>query len=502
MANFCRNCGTPLVHDVELEISKPEKPNVETSNEDQRSVSADDWTSRSRVEGRHRHGNPVRNHWRGIYFPPAALFVVGFAAISVVAVYWLAISYYNPVTKSNHWLGGVLLIVKGVLPAGVAFWFLVGLWRSSLRYIYERGRPMIWMYPAIGTTVVVWLFIVNGSLIWHLIATGKHLIDSKTGMDSFTIHVVNDGKELILDGIFDAGLSRELRAKLAQSPAVKVIHLESGGGFISEGVAVATIIEEYRLQTYTAVECSSACVIAFSAGTQRFLGENGKLGFHSASIGTLSGKDRDFINDEFIAAFENRGVNPSFASQAISYEPDAMWYPSHDELLVSGVVDSIIDPAYLGSMPLSRAIDAHALEKQLLSVEIYSLLKRHVPSLYSDAMEVVMAGLVDGKPTVEIQAALRETIFPIILSKFLDKAPNDEIWEYYFTQLLELQEFKDKSVLACAAVAFPSYVDKPINMRAVLPADLLQRDLAALARAFKASLSDPVSPDEDLEESI
>lgn len=243
----------------------------------------------------------------------------------------------------------------------------------------------------------------------------------------------------------------------------------------------------------------SCCPIYGVHFLQRFLGKDGKLGFHSASIGTQSGKDRDFINDEFIVAFQNRGVSPSFTSQAISHEPDAMWYPSHDELLGSGVVDSIIDPAYLGRMPLSKAIDVHTLEKQLLSVEIYSLLKHHAPSLYSDAMDVLITGFQDGKPTVEIQAAVRETIFPVILRQFLDKAPDNEIWEYYHTQLLELQEFKNISTIACAAFAFPEYAERPINIQAVVPTNLQKRDLAALASAFEASLYNPVYPDEDLE---
>lgn len=288
IANFCRNCGTPLVHDVEPESPKPEKLGAEISNEDQLSASADDWESPSRVTGSRRHGNPIQNHWRGIYSPPVALLVVGLAAISVVSMYWLAINLYNPVTRSNHWFGGLFLIVQGVLPIVVTFWFLVGLWRSSLRFGKERSRPMIWLPPTIGTAVVVWLFVVNGSLIWHLIATGRHLIESQGGVERYAIHVVNDGKELILDGTFDAGLSRDLREKLAKFPTARVIHLESGGGFISEGVAVADIIEEHKLKTYTADECSSACVIAFSAGVQSW----------TPLIGQPLQKDKCFPQDE------------------------------------------------------------------------------------------------------------------------------------------------------------------------------------------------------------
>jgi hypothetical protein len=127
---------------------------------------------------------------------------------------------------------------------------------------------------------------------------------------------------------------------LDASPSVQIIHMNSQGGRMTEAYRLYTLIKDRHLITYTSGTCASACSIAFLAGRERYLGENGRLGFHSVRFGELSGTVATELNDQVRERLGANGVPVWFINHALSTAPKDMWYPTKEELLVH-----ILDPS-------------------------------------------------------------------------------------------------------------------------------------------------------------
>ena len=139
------------------------------------------------------------------------------------------------------------------------------------------------------------------------------------------------------------GTANALKAILDAGPDIKVVHLNNGGGWIAEGEKIAQMIRARKITTYTTTECSSACTIAFLGGASRYLSSKGRLGFHSASFGSIDAKDVPEFNVDFRRALRENGVPSSFIDKAMRTASTSMWYPTHKELKTAGIITHSVD---------------------------------------------------------------------------------------------------------------------------------------------------------------
>lgn len=96
----------------------------------------------------------------------------------------------------------------------------------------------------------------------------------------YTIEVSADGKSVVLKGGMNDGAAAALTRALDLAPAVKTVLFSSSGGWVREGNLVAHIISQRKLTTYVEGECTSACTVAFLAGSDRAADPNAHIGFH------------------------------------------------------------------------------------------------------------------------------------------------------------------------------------------------------------------------------
>lgn len=155
------------------------------------------------------------------------------------------------------------------------------------------------------------------------------------------IRLLLTGSEIEFSGAMSAGAAGELRRVLDENPGVDVIHLNSPGGLVTEGRQMLALIRERQLITTTDRYCTSACVLAFLGGRERYLAPGAHLGLH--------GESSSVVDADHVAAFAQvdkqtmlaMGIPAEFVDRAFSTPSDQLWVPSVGELQSANVITGV-----------------------------------------------------------------------------------------------------------------------------------------------------------------
>ena len=225
-------------------------------------------------------------------------------------------------------------------------WQLIGLMRACDRYLRDYG-DIAWVTTVHGIMAVS--LVVTAVTVFSVLQSGISLYAASGGAPvvqppGYVIELVAERTLVEIEGQFEPGLSRRLAELLSREHGIRGIVLSSDGGQIYEGRGVAKLIVERRLDTYVFDECKSACTIAYIAGTRRFLGRRGRLGFHRyrlnaqhpfIDVAAEQEKDRTF--------FEQQGVDPAMLGKIFESSHKTIWFPTVEQLLQARVVHRIVD---------------------------------------------------------------------------------------------------------------------------------------------------------------
>lgn len=289
----------------------------------------------------------LMRHWRGD-LSLATAFWINLVALrfGLVGIDQL---FSPPVTEDiEHILpfavGYVLLSLCIVFP-----WQVIGVLRATDKLLHEFGSRALILFAQIGIVVALFVTAVSAFGIFHpLIAVepeGPDWFALQAERESrYDIHVSPETHRIHITGDFEIGMTRRLRLFVADTPGATEIVLESNGGYVGQGRAVARVIEERGLATRVETYCESACVIAFIAGVHRTLAPGAKLGFHPYRFEGLAAHPTVDARTEFevdTKRFADSGVDPAFLVRVAAVPEGEIWYPSANELIAAGVVDTV-----------------------------------------------------------------------------------------------------------------------------------------------------------------
>ncbi|WP_417658887.1 hypothetical protein [Pseudidiomarina sp.] len=380
----------------------------------------------------------IKEHWQGDFSLGFAYWVIGVGVTLLLSLIIFLVDKLTTILSVNvSFYGGVLIFLCGLVLL-ITLWQLVGIWRSA-RYHTSRGGRAMWANAA---RVMVVIAAVRAVFDFNQFGVGQlqegfGLLAQGESLGTFELRVLNQGKELELIGSLPFGTADSVQALLERYPDVQVIHLNSKGGRISEGVRLYQLIQQYNLDTYSPSECSSACTIAFMGGAKRYLGKRGILGFHSASLQSVDGNDVAALNDEFKRIYRRHGVSESFIRQAVRVAGADIWYPGQLELLDARVVDEMVPSERFASTNafgdvkanwqpehLQQAPDAELVEYWQATVDILNYLNylepRHcVNYMYpqwsaegADVKNMLPANLLDAHENAVIKLIERTQLRP------------------------------------------------------------------------------------------
>ncbi|MBD5805236.1 hypothetical protein AZOA_46860 [Azoarcus sp. Aa7] len=481
-ARYCHNCGAALPQDTRMPSELPQVANVSKVTN---SIHNSDQTRTSEP-------NSLVKHWRGDYSLGFSYWVIGSLLSVILVVVTEAIGSSSRVRELGVKASAVVILAAYGFGVALVLWQTVGIWRSASKHS-QRGGKGVWAGLAKVMVVFGFLFAAVDFTRFGvpLISESAKLLVGIDNTPPHQIRLLRDGAELELAGGMPFGTADAVREFLDAAPAVQIVHLNSQGGRMSEAYQLYKTIKERNLSTYTSADCVSACSIVFLAGRERYIGESGRLGFHSTAIGELSGDVVEELNDEVRKTLRTHGVPDGFIDRALSTSSKDMWYPSKDELLEAMVIDSVVDSRYFGLSGVVQWRDAHKIESWLLATPIYSALAQYDQQNYAKLRNIFVSGIQRGRAQIEIENDIRFILVSQLIPMYLKKAPDEVLIRYWRSQISELKYLAKLSPQHCADFAFPQFAKTAPNLQQLLPKNLQQEDMDALAAVVKGVATNP-----------
>lgn len=220
----------------------------------------------------------------------------------------------------------------------VYIWQLVGTLRCVERAIKETGDMMTY-WAAYAAIVVV--SVLTFLQVFDLSVGPSPQITLESLRTRPLPTLSEDKRRVYLTGDIDHVLSQDLLTLLEQNETLSTVVLESDGGLIYAGRALAYNIQKYHLDTHVDEACSSACTLVFMAGENRTLGEQGEIGFHQYHLERLHPMQVDQITKEQETDrryFASRGLKHDFLARAYQSNHREIWQPSRVILFEAGVI--------------------------------------------------------------------------------------------------------------------------------------------------------------------
>jgi len=165
---------------------------------------------------------------------------------------------------------------------------------------------------------------------------------------AYQLNVSEDQQNLDIRGDLDIGITRAARSTIEAHPEIRSVVLQSRGGHIYEGRGLAKLFTEHGIDTYVYEECSSACTTAYIGGKRRYIGTQGKLGFHQYRVETS--KTSQFVQYYNLRAeqqrdlelFMTRGIEQAFLNRVFDQPASRIWFPDHSTLLAAKIAHDVI----------------------------------------------------------------------------------------------------------------------------------------------------------------
>jgi len=494
-ANYCFNCGQPITN-VQADVSSAKEfipaeepaPVVVRRQVDDTVPS----TAEPPKVNRPRSYNFVSKHWRGEYSLGISYWLFGFLVAIFIALMDIALSHFSDAMNLNTQNQGSLILVYYIVTIMVAVWQIVGVIRSASAHV-SRGGKYFWAVTAqvlvcLGAFQLFVSFIVNGV---PLIREGIDMIRGTDNIPPYSLRLMRDDTELELAGGIPIGTTDAVRNMLDSSPTVRVIHLNSTGGRITEANKLASLISQRQLITYTPTSCSSACALAFLAGRERYISEQGRIGFHSASVnGAMGSGDLD-LNASFRAVLTRVGATPQFVAKATTTSPQNMWFPTTEELKQQNIITSVVDSRYFGLSGISDWRNANMIEQSLLKTPVYAALSIYDTDNYAKLRKAVVEGVQGGRSLAEIQMDVQALVTGSIVPSYLIRAPDLALIRYWRSQIAEVKFIGRASPAHCVTFLGMDNKTPAVDLMEKVPKELTNEDLAALTEVIKQTAANP-----------
>ncbi|MBT3923727.1 MAG: hypothetical protein HOF21_14250 [Nitrospina sp.] len=294
--------------------------------------------------------NFFKRYWKGDVSLPISYWIVSWGTLFVILIISIL---YERFLDTLETFNPMAIFVSATtlcsLVIAISFWQVIGVLRSSLNHINNPKKLKIWGYLAIAFIllgVVKNYDIFRTTVIPSMISLYKIAIQSDPDIPSYKVTVIENGKELLIRGGIKHGLLNDLERALILAPSITTINLDSLGGRFGVAMDLYNVISSKGLDTVTNQNCLSACTMVFAAGKNRWIGINGRLGFHSGSFEGLSEKEVNEENrDNILKISREKNIPLGFFNKGDRVSSKEMWYPTPDELYENNFITTKISAA-------------------------------------------------------------------------------------------------------------------------------------------------------------
>lgn len=434
-------------------------------------------------------GNYIAHHWRGD-FSLGKAYWLNVVALNIAVILVSTVINMMLGHVSNVWGYGIAVIALNLSIPCLTVWQFVGTWRSAGKHV-ERGGQKVWAVLAFVVLTLGGLKAIGTytTANFPVMKTAFLAMINQSKGAPYVINVLGKGDEIELAGAMPMGTASAFIQALDAHPGVKIVHLNSSGGIVKEGSLIGAEIKRRGLKTFTSIDCMSACTLAFLAGTERLLGENGRIGFHSASI--VAGVDSADVNREFKTALGSVGASSSFVSRVTSTSSKDMWFPDNAELLREGVITAVVDSSKYSPAGVTAFKDDAKLEKMLQGHQFYRTMAEFDPANYEKVKNTLSKAANSGMNFNQMQQAIAVMMREQLIPEYMKKAPSRELVRYWKTQMAEATVIQKINSEQCVEFLGLAKSSSGVNFQHILPKELMLEDVAALGEMIKAGAKNP-----------
>ncbi len=308
------------------------------------------WSSRQLSQNKQaisKLGDRVLGHWRGdlslfqIYFYcPVLAFI--FLVILFGAVLTIEAAFELSAVRRAY------LEATAIAAIGACgLWWCVGAFRKTNHLLSENRMAMAalvyvsacWSSCQVGSFFITEAFDSIGTLSQRIGDEREYLADLQEGnkRQPWLVTAQPVLRRIIAEGQIGHGSADALEKVVRQHPELRLVELNSKGGYVSEMNKLVAIIERNHLDTFVREKCASACTDVFLAGEHRYIDLNARFGFHQSGY---KGKPRDtqWSIAEYMTSidFRAKGLPEPFISKALNTSYYDLWSPDVLELKASG----------------------------------------------------------------------------------------------------------------------------------------------------------------------
>jgi hypothetical protein len=368
----------------------------------------------AQLQRKARFNNFVARNWRG-EFPLWVSFWV-FPWLGTITVFVLAAVADSLFSGSSYDPRAILttLLTLWFASAVVSTWHVVGVWRSAT----GRSKTSSWTGLAklsviLGALAMVARLATSGAP--QVIEAARIAFLNDPDIPAYSIRIMRNSTEAEVSGGIKYGLSEDLTRILRAAPQIRVVHLDSTGGRVAEAEQLYKIIHDRGLNTYVSNECLSACTVAFAGGRERWIDEDGKLGFHAMSFPGTTDNDLSDARHEQEELFENAGFDPAFAARIIALRGDDWLYPTTEELIGAKVIIGVAADNQFAASGLGVGADRNQLAAVLKrTVPALAALEELQPTDYGTITDACYDAYLSGQSFPELYGLLYGKLMPII----------------------------------------------------------------------------------------
>jgi len=447
--------------------------------------------------------NFFAQYWRGEYSLAASYWGVNFLGnLVLVALGGTVTALFSPEEGFEpvaiFWFVFMLRLTIAVL----VVWQVVGLWRSARRHAQRQrqaSRSAFWARAAqlaavLSVLQTVGVFAQNATP--QIIEMYRIAFEGDPDIPPNELELLSGGTELSVFGGIKYGLSNDVELLLQAAPEVTVLHLTSGGGRIAEANKLFKLIRDRGLDTYVSNECSSACTLAFAAGTKRTLLDGAKLGYHGLTFPGLTDEVRRAATEEWERLYQEAGLDASFVKRALAVSSNTMWYPSADELLQANAVTGIVTGE-------GFALSGHEIGPSLASVErdmreasgIIDALHNASPEIAQQIYVSTREGILGAKPDVQLRENVSSLIAKAVVANLV-RADDETLADYAFLLSAQYSALQKKDPALCFQYAALGTNDA---VASAFPPDVVALEAKLNERVLRTAIDRPAVKPGDTE---
>lgn len=432
--------------------------------------------------------NYFSRHWQGELSLPTSYWVNGILlnVVLFIVASALNLAIDGSLEPKVIWASSVTI---WTLIVGGTVWQVVGTWRSA-NQSPSRGGSHFWAGAAkvmMVLGVIASVGVIGNNAVPQLTEITK-IAFGKDPIGKYSLRLLRGGSELEVSGGITFGLTDDVR-RLVEASDVRTIHLNSYGGRVAEARALRELIQQRGFNTHSATGCSSACVIAFMAGSERSVDSGARLGFHRYAFPGVDDTEMKESIDIDRRDWQKLGVPASFVDKAFATPSSDMWTPSVQELRDARVITGVSSPGDVAVSGIKS--DRASVEKLLLSIPIYVTVKRHEPEVFERVLIGTQRAAREGRSVEELTASTRAEIAGL-MSKYIPSASDEAILELTGVLIATMRELQRTSVSDCLLYLSPR-PNRAADLSR-LPSELKKRDLAATVAVIQSGAGEQALP--------